>query len=167
MRRMWSGKPASYFVGPRIAELRKQHGRLSQQELAERCEEAGASSLNRTVIANLETRRRQDISVDELLTLALVLDVSPVELFLPTEDRPVKIGKWVMPSSLIRAWVRGGRPIPSQDASFYWGHLGEPEEEPVDLLSELKRLIERSERRDRDIRRSRRTRQSSLAGRPN
>jgi transcriptional regulator with XRE-family HTH domain len=60
-------------IGPRIAAYRKREG-LSAQELAE---EAGMS---RSVIANIENGRRDDITVTELLVISRALRVPPVAI---------------------------------------------------------------------------------------
>jgi hypothetical protein len=56
-------------------------------ELAARCAELGAGHLTENVIENIESgrrdkqgRRRRDVTVDELLTLAVALNVAPVHL---------------------------------------------------------------------------------------
>jgi transcriptional regulator with XRE-family HTH domain len=99
--------------------LRKDRG-WSQAELARRLAEAGAEELDRGVLANLETGRRQSVSVDELLVLALVLDTAPVHLLVPIENaEPVKIGRREFRAGSVREWVRGLYPLPPQDPKRY------------------------------------------------
>lgn len=75
---------ASELAGLRIRQARQQRG-WTAKELADLCAKAGAPRVTATVVTNLETRRRstRDISVDELLVLARVLEVPPVQLVLP------------------------------------------------------------------------------------
>ncbi|MCU1362768.1 MAG: hypothetical protein JWM55_596 [Acidimicrobiaceae bacterium] len=64
-----------YSIGRRIAEFRKRLP-ISADKLAT---EAG-QGLTRSVIANLESGRKHDLSVQQLLAIAYVLGVSPSEL---------------------------------------------------------------------------------------
>lgn len=57
-----------------IKEMRLERG-LSAQDMANLLAERG-SSLTRSIIANLETGRRQDITITEAMDLAAVFDVS-------------------------------------------------------------------------------------------
>lgn len=78
---------ASDLAGQRIRQFRQQH-EWTAKELADRCAEIGAPHITATVITNLETRRRasRQITVDEALVLAYVLEVPPILLFLPLSD---------------------------------------------------------------------------------
>jgi transcriptional regulator with XRE-family HTH domain len=83
---------ASDFIGQRVKEVREQLGWTAEQ-LAARCAEIGAPEITRSVIANIESgrrdqdgRRRREVTVDELLTLSYALNVPPVYLFLPIQD---------------------------------------------------------------------------------
>lgn len=77
---------ASDLAGRRIRQIRQKRG-WTVKELAERCAEAGAPHITATVITNLETRRRasRQITVDELLVLAYILDVPPLLMFVPAD----------------------------------------------------------------------------------
>lgn len=77
---------ASDIAGRRIRQIRERR-RWTVRELAERCAKAGAPDITATVITNLETRRRasRQITVDELLVLAYVLEVPPLFLFVPAD----------------------------------------------------------------------------------
>ena len=99
---------ASDLAGQRIRQFRKRRG-WTVRELADRCAAVGASHITATVITNLETRRRasRQITVDELLVLAYILDVPPLLLFVPAdgtetlqiaddvEKGPVEAAAWV------------------------------------------------------------------------
>lgn len=56
---------------------------MSAQQLADRCAELGVDSLPRTVISNLETGRRGNVTVAEVLVLAEALSVPPAALMFP------------------------------------------------------------------------------------
>ena len=75
---------ASDLAGVRIREARKAKG-WRVRDLAAHCAKAGAPHITATVITNLETRRRvtREITVDELLAIAYVLDVPPLQLISP------------------------------------------------------------------------------------
>lgn len=60
-------------IGRRISAFRKREG-LSAQDLAD------DSGMSRSVIANIETGRREDITVTELMALSRVLRVPPVAI---------------------------------------------------------------------------------------
>jgi transcriptional regulator with XRE-family HTH domain len=76
----------SDVAGRRIREVR-QHLGWTVRDLAERCAQAGVPQITSTVITNLETRRRKsrEITVDEWLALARVLEVPPLQLLLPLD----------------------------------------------------------------------------------
>ena len=75
---------ASDLAGRRIRQVRERR-KWTAKELADRCAEAGAPHITPTVITNLETRRRKtrEITVDEVLVLAHVLGVPPLQLIVP------------------------------------------------------------------------------------
>lgn len=75
---------ASDIAALRIREARTKRG-WRVKDLAERCKKAGAPAITAAVITNLETRRRpgREITAEELVALAWVLDVPPVQLLCP------------------------------------------------------------------------------------
>lgn len=83
---------ASDVIGPRIRDLRQRRG-LTRDELAKKCVDLGAD-ISAAVLVNIETgrpdkttgKRRRDITVDELLILALALDVPPARLLIPFDQ---------------------------------------------------------------------------------
>lgn len=77
---------ASDLAGKRIEQVRHQRG-WTRRELADRCDQIGASHITATVITDLETRRRSSrkFTIDELLVLAYVLEVPPLFLFAPAD----------------------------------------------------------------------------------
>lgn len=76
-----SRKPSD-GIGDRVARYRRLAG-LSAREVAE---QAG-NGLTRGVIANIESGRKTDVTVDQLIALAYVLQVPPVVLAIPV-DKP-------------------------------------------------------------------------------
>ena len=66
----------------RYREGQGQRPRMSAQQLADRTEELGMP-IPRSVLANLESGRRETVSVAEVLVLAAALNVAPVELICP------------------------------------------------------------------------------------
>ena len=85
-------------------------------DLAARCSTIGAPEITPSVIANIETgrrekdgRRRREITVDELLILAYALRVPPVFLFLPVEfDERLRVSREVVLQQTQAApWVVG------------------------------------------------------------
>jgi transcriptional regulator with XRE-family HTH domain len=117
------GSTAAQIVGHRVRAIRQARG-WSAQQLAYQLSEADPSTVlaSRDVIANLENGRRPNITVDEVLLLALVLDSSPTTLFLPNGDVRLQVGPLSLSASRARDWVVGGgphspfqMPLPSQD----------------------------------------------------
>lgn len=75
-----SRKP-SEGIGKRLARFRKLAG-LSARELAE----LAGCGLTRGVIANIETGRKVDITVDQLIALSAALAIPPVVLAIPVDE---------------------------------------------------------------------------------
>jgi transcriptional regulator with XRE-family HTH domain len=77
---------ASDIAARRIREARKKRG-WTVKDLAAECATAGVPHLTAPVITNLETRRRpgREISAEELVALAWVLEVPPVQLLSPLD----------------------------------------------------------------------------------
>ncbi len=106
---------ASDLAARRIRQVRGRHG-WTVKELARRCKDAGAARLTASVITNLETRRRpgREITVEELLALASVLQVPPLLLIAPLgADETLEITSGHGKGSLdAAAWIA------DDDASF-------------------------------------------------
>jgi len=102
-------------IAGRIGDLRQRRG-WSANDLAKRCAEQGLPGLNRSVLANLESGRRRYVTVDELLTLSLVLGVSPIHLLLPTDDyAQVEVTPTVAEAAgWVRPWIGGRTVLPAQ-----------------------------------------------------
>jgi 8-oxo-dGTP diphosphatase len=112
---------ASDLVGQRIRKLRNDRGWTIRQ-LADRCGDLGAGDLSADAIANIETgrrhratgRRRRDVTVDELLVLALALNAPPLLLLLPFNGWDhLKITPVVeVPTALALDWITGDEAPP-------------------------------------------------------
>lgn len=77
-------------------------------------------SWDRFTVANLESGKRQNVTVQELFALALALDVSPTNLLVPLDDRAYQLTPTRTESAdLVRAWVRGEEPLPGTDERTY------------------------------------------------
>jgi transcriptional regulator with XRE-family HTH domain len=106
---------ASDLAGRRIRQIRERRG-WTREDLADRCAGIGAEYITTTVITNLETRRRasRQITVDELLVLAYVLEVPPLYLFAPADGtEKLQIARDVEKDSIESgAWIAddAGRP---------------------------------------------------------
>jgi 8-oxo-dGTP diphosphatase len=127
---MTSGTPAlkpSDLAGARVREARGRR-RWTARELAERCAEAGAPGLTGSVIANIETgrrdkdgQRRRDITVDELLALAYALEVPPAALLAPGEGERIQItSKAEMGAAVALAFFSGRAPAPDAEQRAGW-----------------------------------------------
>ncbi len=142
-----TGPSASEVVARRVKELRKRHG-WTAADLAARCADMGMETLNRSVLANVESGRRKYVTIDEVLVLAHVLDVAPLHLFVPTSDAPddrytVSPEAWVPTVREARAWVRGEYAGPT-DPRVYFSEVPRDEWEPQPLSEE--RIEELGER---------------------
>ncbi len=118
-------------VAERVRELRDKR-RLSAQALADRCEQLGWPTLDRTVIANLENGRRRSITIDELMVLALALDVALVHLLVPfDDDAEVEIAPALgaVPAVNVRAWIRGDESIGDEHGDHIAYHSTVPPSE--------------------------------------
>ena len=129
----------SGVTGTRVRQVRVKRGWTTSQ-LAQRCERAGAPHLTPAVINDIETGRptagvrRRNITVDELLALALALNIAPLHLVVPIEDsgEPYHVTPAVTESRWrVRKWVRGFaplNPIPKvSDSRQYYSEV--PDEE--------------------------------------
>lgn len=120
----------SSLVAARLKEARRRHGWTAKQ-LAEQCAKAGATALTAAVLANIESgrpnadgHRRRDITVDELLLLAYVLDVAPIYLLALPNSGPASVQIAPRravddPDELLR-WIRGDQALPGTDSRMYY-----------------------------------------------
>src|SRR6516162_8256956 len=100
---------AAQLVAREVRRYREaQRPRMSTQKLADRTAELGME-IPRSVLANLESGRRETVTVPEILVLAAALQVAPVELLCPVgfdEQLEILPGHMMDPLSASR-WVDG------------------------------------------------------------
>src|SRR6188768_2402277 len=94
-------------VRRRVKQIRERRG-WSVPELVERCETLGLHRLTRETITNIELGRKKAIDVDELLGLAVALDVSPLHLLLDHDEPALTIAGRATPYPV--AWLAGTGP---------------------------------------------------------
>ncbi|MFJ3094608.1 helix-turn-helix domain-containing protein [Streptomyces hydrogenans] len=105
-------------VARRVREVRKRRD-LTADQLAERLRGIGLPWERGTVI-KLESGYRQNVGVAELLALAVALDVSPLHLLVPVDNRPYRVTPdRTEDSNTVRAWVRGEHALPGMDTHAY------------------------------------------------
>jgi transcriptional regulator with XRE-family HTH domain len=105
-------------IAQRVKELRGRRG-WSAAQLGEALDKHGLR-WDRFTVSSLESGKRQNVSVQELFALALALDVAPVNLLVPVDDRPFAITPTrIEDAETVRAWVRGQRALPGTDERIY------------------------------------------------
>lgn len=91
-------RPIAARVADRMRSLRGARG-WTAQHLADAMTAAGVG-WNRGVVTKLETGRRENITVDELVALAALFGVSPMELI--GAEEPKGSGSWTETARLVR-----------------------------------------------------------------
>src|SRR5207249_4769097 len=93
----------------RMHALRKKRG-WTAQRLADAMTGVGVP-WDRQVVSKLENGRRQTVSAGELLALAYVLGIHPLDLLVPsdaTDDEPYQVTPEVTAAAAnVRAWIGG------------------------------------------------------------
>jgi transcriptional regulator with XRE-family HTH domain len=119
-------------VAKRVREVRQKRS-LTAAQLAEQMTRVGVP-WKRGVVAKLESGLREAVSVEELLALAYVLDVAPVHLLVPFDDKtPYRATPTqVEPAGAIRDWVRGAWYIDGVDVRGFFSELPDHEFRPPD-----------------------------------
>jgi transcriptional regulator with XRE-family HTH domain len=111
--------------------------KISAQQLADRTAELGME-IPRSVLANLESGRRDTVAVPELLVLAAALQVAPIELLCPVGfDEQIEIlpGRLMDPLSASR-WIDGELMLDVSDQSATLRPPDEGEESSTKLLEQ-------------------------------
>lgn len=93
------GREWTAMIGQNLKRLRQRAG-ISAQDLSRRCLEQVGYEVPRNSITNLENGRKEQISVQEILTLAIALDLPPVVLLFPLDE------------------ARSGDPVSAQHGNF-------------------------------------------------
>lgn len=132
-------------VSSAVARLRKRQG-WTADDLATECARLGMPSLNRSVIANIESGRRKSVTVDELCCLAFALDVAPIHLLVPMGDDPKDPDLYeAAPDALLtleqaRLWIRGELVPPGRDPRLYYANVPAEEFEAIKASDRGKNL---------------------------
>lgn len=108
----------SEVVAQRLKQLRRARG-WSAQRLAEECARLGAPHLSASVIANIETgrkdaagKRRREVTVEELLIFSYALNTPAVALLVPFTSEQMQITPNVTASpDAALGWLLGGEPL--------------------------------------------------------
>lgn len=101
-------------IAQRVKALRRRKG-WSAEELGKALK-AESVKWDRFTVANLESGKRQNVTVVELLALAKVLDVAVVHLLVPVNDEPYQVTpEYAESADAVREWVRGNKPLPGTD----------------------------------------------------
>jgi transcriptional regulator with XRE-family HTH domain len=106
-------------IASRVKELRGRRG-WTAADLGAALTRRGIK-WDRFTVAGLESGKRQNVTVSELLALALVLDVAPVNLLVPVTTVPFEVTPArVEPADDVRAWFRGEHPLPGVDERTFY-----------------------------------------------
>jgi transcriptional regulator with XRE-family HTH domain len=114
-------------VARRVKELRKRRG-WSARRLAEACAATGSPQLSESVIANIESgrredgRRRRDVTVDETIAFAKALEVPAIHLLPVHLDpeateatlnfaNPAELWEWLNAAETVVRGLRQLRPL--------------------------------------------------------
>jgi transcriptional regulator with XRE-family HTH domain len=116
----WSAE-ITRLVAREVRRYREQRRpKLSTQQLADRTAELGMP-IPRSVLANLESGRRDSVSVAEVLVLAAALDVAPIDLICPVGfDKTTEMlpGREMDPL-VARRWFTGAWKLDIDDAGAW------------------------------------------------
>ncbi|MFE9793511.1 hypothetical protein ACFYRL_17435 [Streptomyces goshikiensis] len=105
-------------VARRVREVRKRRD-LTAEQLAQRLQAVGLPWERGTVV-KLEAGYRQNVGVAEVFALAVALDMSPLHLLVPLDNRACQVTpNRTESANTVRAWVRGEEPLPGMDAHAY------------------------------------------------
>lgn len=138
--------PVGGYVIRNISLLR---GRLTYKELSERLDQLGRR-IPELGLSRIERGNRR-VDADDLIALAIALDVSPAELLLPSDAGPddeIELtARLRVPARIARGWLDGHIPLPQADV-ITWPrrsvvHIRESEiGEMRRRLDELEQLVQ-------------------------
>lgn len=139
----WSARVAR-LVAREVRRYReKQRPKMSAQQLADRTAELGMP-IPRSVLANLESGRRETVSVAEVLVLAAALNVAPLDLIFPVGfDKAAEMlpGRMLDPLTATR-WLTGEWKLDiSDDGTWTMRTPGSGERSSANLLRYHDELI--------------------------
>lgn len=145
---MTSPRTFSDVVAERIREVRKKQG-MTAAQLARLCADRGYPELTTQALSNIESgrrdkegRRRRYVTADELMALAVVLEVAPVYLLippLPSPDQPLPDDA-AERHTLARVWqsfIKGEKPLPGMDPQRFLSEVP-----PEEFTRSLHRMAE-------------------------
>lgn len=134
--------PSDVFRG-RMREVREHKG-WRQQDLANALADLG-HPISRPDIGKIESTKR-GVSLDDALAIATALEVTPLHLFAPLKDRGhVEIGDRAVLSYMLRAYVRGERPLARMNQRFFYSEVPDseyktPEQHQQEYLEKLEAM---------------------------
>jgi hypothetical protein len=132
-------------VAREVRRYREAHRpKMSAQQLADRTAQLGMP-IPRSVLANLESGRRETVSVAEVMVLAAALDVSPIELMCPVgfdEKTEMLPGRMMDPREAVR-WFTGEMKLDITDAATTLRPPGTGERSSTYLVEYHDQLIRR------------------------
>lgn len=121
IRKYSEAGPVGSQVAKNLARIRNAQRKTTAQ-LGELVTELGIP-MTASTVTKIEKRDRR-VTVDELVALALALDVSPATLLLPTEQpgAPVQLSPEGAPVPWEAAWrwLHGETPLPGSDSAATW-----------------------------------------------
>jgi hypothetical protein len=92
-------------IARRLRACRRERG-LTQAQVTVRCVQTGSAEPTQYAIGQIERGERRDITVRELLALALALDITPADLLADGHTVQVTDTVTVTPAQM-RAWLAG------------------------------------------------------------
>ena len=151
----WSARVAR-LVAREVRRYReRRQPRMSVQQLADRTAELGMP-IPRSVLANLESGRRETVSTAEVVILAAALDIAPIELISPVGfDQQVEMlpGRMMDPLSATR-WFTGELKLEMAGADTTLRQPGTAEQSSTYLVEYHDELIGRLRAQEADAARA-------------
>jgi transcriptional regulator with XRE-family HTH domain len=140
-------KTPSDLIAARVRQVRTERG-MTTAQLADRCADLGAPLLTAQALYKLEgqresaSRRPRPVTVDELLALALALDVAPANLVVPLDDdQPWAITETVTERAFeARQWFRGHHALARTDWRTFHNNRPDSELRKLEQLAELEEV---------------------------
>jgi transcriptional regulator with XRE-family HTH domain len=133
-------------VGVAVKDARTRHG-WTRDDLAAQCAKLGATHLTGTLIYDIESgrrnkdtgKRRRQVSADDVMLLALALDVAPVHLMLPLDDeQQVALTDTIAErAQIVRQWARGHHPLKGIDRRMYYTYVPEADLRRWEHIAEM------------------------------